>query len=64
MEFEEVDYWKELCRDHGLDADTHVTSTIISVLGCTGRHLPSLWIKETQAGQKNVWTFLAQSTEP
>ena len=63
MEFEEVDYWKELVEI--MDWTEHPCNFYdLSLLGCSGRIIPSLWIKETQTGQKNVWTFLAQSTEP
>ena len=38
MEFEEVDYWNEL--QEIMDwTSAHVTSTILSVLGCTGESL-------------------------
>ena len=58
MEFEEVDYWSELVKIMDW-TKTHVTSTIIFVLGRTGRPLPSLWPKEKNASQENVWPFLA-----
>ena len=45
MEFEEVDYWKELVEIMDW-TNTHVTSTIY--LCCTGRTLPPLWTEKTQ----------------
>ena len=41
MEFEEVDYWKELDRK---SCDIYD----FSVLGCTGRTLPPLWTEKAQ----------------
>ena len=37
LAYEEVDYWEELTRDHGLEPAPHVYSTIAHLLGRTGR---------------------------
>ena len=42
MPFEEVDYWEELCRDHGVDKDACYFNDP-SLLGSTGSTLLSLW---------------------
>lgn len=48
MEFEEVDYWKEL--EEIMDwTESHVTSTIFFVLGSAGESLPFLRTSETTA---------------
>lgn len=47
MEFEEVDYWKELVEIHGLDKHPCYLHHL-SVLGCTGRTLPPLWTEKAQ----------------
>ncbi len=42
MDFEEVDYWNELTEIMDW-TESHVTSTIFSVLGSTGQSLSFLW---------------------
>ena len=48
MEFEEVDYWKELDRNHGLDRKPCNFNDLF-VLGSAGESLPFLRTSETTA---------------
>lgn len=63
MEFEEVDYWKELVEIMDW-TNTHVTSTIYLCWAAQAGLYHHYGLKKRKLDKKNVWTFLAQSTEP
>ena len=57
MEFEEVDYWKEITEIMDW-SETHVTSTIFCAAGGTGISI-ILRSEEKTASAENVWSVLA-----
>ena len=60
--FEEVDYWEEM-KEIMEWTKTHVTSTILSLLGSTGSLLLSLWDRQISAEEKAVWRLSAPGDE-
>ena len=63
MEFEEVDYWDELDKDHGLDEHTRYLHDV-PLLGSPGESVSFLRTEETDASGEEIRAVLAQSQQP
>ncbi len=59
LEFEQVDYWEEMVRIMNW-ADRHVTSTIVYLLGITGRTISPLRNSQVHDERKDVRGLQAQ----
>lgn len=63
MEYEEVDYWEELCEIFEW-ANTHVTSTLHLCWGAQGGPLLLLWTSEVYAPEEDVRCVQASCDGP